>query len=588
MSSQLVFELDGATTEFPLDRPVVRIGRSADNDLVIQDGSISRHHAEIYRVGEGYRVKDLGSKNGTHVNDVTGTDLPLADGDELILGKFPMAFVGPSSGREVQLTVQDEAPGMVEEEGTIFRSAVDFSSLAAGGATGGAAAAVQPRLDPERLQKLLALVTQASEVLLKSADLDETLARVLDLVFEHLPVERGFVALWDERSQSLVPKAVKRRVEKEGETGEIKFSRTIATRVYKDKVSVLTTDAQSDPRFAHGQSIIALGIRSAMAAPLWNGDVVEGIIYCDTPLHVKAFDDFDLDLLSALGNHVAVALERARLQERIVSERVSRERLERYHSPAVVERITKMASSDSLAADERDVTVVFADVVGFTSRCETMEPRDVAAMLNRCFSGMSEAVFRHEGTLDKFIGDCLMAVFGAPLEAPDHSIRAIEAALDLRAALDELNEGISEEERIRFRVGMHSGKVIAGDIGSVRRSDYTVLGATVNLASRIESSIAQPGQIIVTDATREAAGDRFLYRPVGEFQPKGISRMVKAFEVLGRREEKGEAKTGESPFEKAEPTPTPTAFGRRPSRCAERRAEPAFSLRAGRGWGARA
>ena len=553
MSTLLQFEIGGEPREYALERDVIRIGRSADNDLVIQDGSISRHHAEIYRAGDGYRVKDLGSKNGTHVNDESGADLALSDGDELILGKFPIRIVGPGGGRQVELTASEDS-GNFQDEGTIFRSAIDFSALAAGGAPvpGVAAKEAAPALDAERLQKLLTIVTQASEVLLKTTDLDETLQKVLELVFEHLPVERGFVALWDESSESLVPKAVKRRNEDEGEEGEIKFSRTIALKVYKDKVSVLTTDAQSDPRFAHGQSIMALGIRSAMAAPLWNGDVVEGIIYCDTPLHVKAFDDFDLDLLSALGNHVAVALERARLQERIVSEKVSRERLERYHSPAVVERITQMTASDSLAADERDVTVLFADVVGFTSRCETMEPRDVAEMLNRCFSGMSEAVFRHEGTLDKFIGDCLMAVFGAPLEQPDHPLRAVEAALDMRTALEELNRGLPESDRIQFRVGMHSGKVIAGDIGSVRRSDYTVLGATVNLASRMESSVAKPGQIVVSDATYEATQERFNFRPVGEFQPKGISRIVKAYEVLGRKD----SATHETPFDSSA-TPVP-------------------------------
>ena len=188
-----------------------------------------------------------------------------------------------------------------------------------------------------------------------------------------------------------------------------------------------------------------------------------------------------------------------------------------------------------LEADEREVTVVFADAVGFTDRCERTEPREVAQLLNRYFSRMADMVFRHEGTLDKFIGDCLMAVFGAPFPLEDHEIRAVDSALDMRDALRELNLELPESQRLDFRVGMHSGRVVAGDIGSAKRSDYTVLGATVNLAARLQGSVSEPGQIIISDATADALRDRFLLREVGEFQPKGISRAVKCYEVLDRR-----------------------------------------------------
>jgi adenylate cyclase len=144
-------------------------------------------------------------------------------------------------------------------------------------------------------------------------------------------------------------------------------------------------------------------------------------------------------------------------------------------------------------------------------------------------------VFKHEGTLDKFIGDCIMAVFGAPLEMDDHAARAVTAAIDMKEALRQLNEDMPEADRVEFRVGMHSGRVVAGDIGSARRSDYTVLGATVNLAARLQSAVAEPGQIIISQVTLDALGDRFDVRPVGEYQPKGISRMVRCYEVVGRR-----------------------------------------------------
>jgi adenylate cyclase len=273
-----------------------------------------------------------------------------------------------------------------------------------------------------------------------------------------------------------------------------------------------------------------------MAAPLWNGDVVDGLIYVDTALRSQAFDKFDLDLLSALGTQVAVAIAQSRLRESMLEQQLIRRRLERYHSPAVVERIVSATGSDdSLTADEREVTVLFVDVVGFTTRCEKLEPREVAELLNRYFSEMTEVVFRHEGTLDKFIGDCLMAVFGAPLSLPDHAQRAVETALEMREALDRLNAGLATEEQIRVRVGIHSGKVVAGDIGSPSQRDYTVLGSTVNLAARIEGAVARPGQIVISDTTHAEIGGAFETRPAGEHRPKGISRTVQCYEVLGRK-----------------------------------------------------
>lgn len=529
MPPEVIYEQAGQRRTYVLDKNEVSIGRAPENDLVIQDGSISRFHAKIYREGDHWHVTDLGSKNGTHVNDVSAPVSSLKDGDEILLGKLPMQFKDQAAG--VALTAPPSGTMVDDVSGTIFRHAVDFSHLASSPLPH---AQRSPQLDADRLRKLLTIVTEVSQALLSALPLDQTLNKVLDLVFQQLPVERGCVLLWDERRMELVPRVSRSR--DPTIKGDINISRTIAEKVFREKVAVLTTDAQHDPRFAGGASILALGIRSAMAAPLWRGDRVEGLIYVDTPLHVKAFDDFDLDLLSALGNHAAVAIEQSRLQESILEERLSRQKLERYHSPAVVERITHGGGDiEMLEADEREVTVVFADAVGFTDRCERTEPREVAQLLNRYFSRMADMVFRHEGTLDKFIGDCLMAVFGAPFPLEDHQIRAVQSSLDMRDALRELNLELAEDQRLEFRVGMHSGRVVAGDIGSAKRSDYTVLGATVNLAARLQGSVSEPGQIIISDATAEALKDRFILREVGEFQPKGISRAVTCFEVLDRK-----------------------------------------------------
>ena len=526
MPPQLVYEIDGRRVTYALEQDEVTIGRSADNDVVIQDALVSRRHARVHRDGTSWRVTDLGSSNGTRVNDQDPTHRVLRNGDRIQLHKFQVLFVDQGQPAVSLIatapTPADDALG----SGTVIRSAVDFSALASMQRTLGV-----PSGGEHRLRQLLEIVTRASEALLSSTSLDQTLETVLDLVFEHLNVDRGCIMLWDETKRDLVVRCVKQK----GAAGEeIRFSRTIAEKVHREKVAILTSDAMSDERFKGGQSVIDLNIRAAMAAPLWNGERVDGLIYADSPIRTKAFDSFDLDVLSALGNHAAVAIEQSRLQRSIMEQQLVRQRLERYHSPSVIEHITARAGpAEQLAADEREVTVLFADVVGFTRRCETLQPREVADLLNRYFSEMAECVFRYEGTLDKFIGDCLMAVFGAPLPVADHAERAVRAALAMREALAALNAPLAAENRLSFRIGMHSGRVVAGDIGSVRRSDYTVLGSTVNLAARLEASVAQPGQIVISEETERIVRELFRIQPAGEYQPKGISRLVRCFEVLG-------------------------------------------------------
>ncbi len=519
----LQYEFDGKSRTFRLTGEEVTIGRTEENDLMIPDGSISRRHARLTWKDGVWRATDLGSKNGTFVGEIGRAAGELRSGDTLILGQLRLRF------QEADTGALSSGEDSVESGTTMVRNAIDFKALAKGGARS-VGDAQQTELD--RTRRLLSVVTRVSEALLASRPLDETLQVVLDLVFDHLLVERGAILLRDEHGK-LQQRATRQRGAGGRELRSLSISRTIAEKVTSERVSVMTVDAQADPRFAGGLSIVLQGIRSAMAAPLWVGDRVDGLIYVDTTFHVQAFDEFDLDLLSALANHAAIALETARLQESVLAEQLRRQRLERYHSPAVIDRIRQAGQAgEAFAADEREVTVLFADVVGFTTRCERLEPREVAKLLNRCFSNMSEAIFQWDGTLDKFIGDCLMAVFGAPLPMEDHAFRAAQAALDMRRALDEANRGLPESERLQFRVGMNSGRVVAGDIGSVRRSDFTVLGATVNLAARLEG-LAAPGQILISDTTADALRGRFASQFVLEAKPKGISRVVRCYELLG-------------------------------------------------------
>jgi class 3 adenylate cyclase len=151
----------------------------------------------------------------------------------------------------------------------------------------------------------------------------------------------------------------------------------------------------------------------------------------------------------------------------------------------------------------RETSILFADIVGFTSRCETLPPEEVSAFLNQFFSLAAEAIFQYGGTLDKFIGDAVMAFFGAPLPQPDHAERAVRAAIALNRALSAWNRERSMEglDAVEVRTAIHSGPVVVGDIGSATRVDYTVLGNTVNVAARLEEFVAKPGLIVLGETT---------------------------------------------------------------------------------------
>jgi adenylate cyclase len=273
-----------------------------------------------------------------------------------------------------------------------------------------------------------------------------------------------------------------------------------------------------------------------MCAPLWNKDHVIGIIHVDSPMLTNCFTADDLDVLTALANYAAVAVERARLNQQIVAEEKKRERLGRFLSPQVASRILAASDTQSgeLGAPEvREVTVLFADICGFTSMSETLTPSAVSLFLNEYLSRMTDVIFKYEGTLDKYMGDAIMAVFGAPLDMPDQAARAIRAALEMQGRLAEWNEERPEGPEVQIRIGINTGKAVAGEIGSVNKMEYTVLGDTVNTASRLESAVAQPGTVVIGKKTRESVGDEFECEPLGTFSVKGKAKGVEAFRVRG-------------------------------------------------------
>ena len=277
-----------------------------------------------------------------------------------------------------------------------------------------------------------------ARTLIEAREVGQILSKVVDLLFDFLPAERAVVVLLEDDGRP-TPTLARRRG-KEGPDPEASFSHTIVESVVRDRVAVLTSDALADDRFEAGQSIRIQQIRSAMCVPLWDRDRVIGALHVDTPLKTGTFTADDLDLLTALGNFAAVAIERARLQGRIEREERIRERLSRYHSPGVVDEIvTGGPAGRRERADAARSRSSSRTSSASRPRPRRWTPRSSRASLERVFTFAADAIFEQGGTLDKFIGDAVMAFFGAPIPQPDHARRAVAAAAKLVESLHAWN-----------------------------------------------------------------------------------------------------------------------------------------------------
>jgi PAS domain S-box-containing protein len=503
-----------------------------------------------------------------------------------------------------------------------------------------------------RERDALRALSSVGQAVNSSLDLAEVLDLAMDHIIELTGAERGFLMLRGEQSGELEFKVARGVDSRELETAAFQVSRTVVNEVATQGMPVITMNAQADPRYSDQESVLYGQLLSLMCVPLRIKERVTGVIYADNRAMTGVFEDHELDVLVAFADQAAVAIENAKLFEKVtrsleaitemknlmdnvfasmasavvtidLSEQVQlmnraaeeifrvteaeavgrpydealsgagefaslleevkarqsvitqevspvfpdrgaaawrmslspvkdasakptgvtlvvddlteqrfvKETLGRYVGPRVMQRLLSDSHMVELGGERRRVSVLFADIRGFTSFSENLEPEKLIGILNRYLGLAADAVMNAEGTLDKFMGDAVMAMFNAPLHQEDHVLCAVRAAIAMQRATSEHHLDIPPEERVSFGVGINVGDAVVGNVGNVRQQDYTAIGDCVNYARRLQEH-AGPGQILVSRAVWEEVGDHVEVNELPALSVKGRSRPEPVFEVL--------------------------------------------------------
>jgi len=344
-------------------------------------------------------------------------------------------------------------------------------------------------------------------------DFDTLMKAILSEMTKILEAEVGFIALYD----------------KEGNLVDVKVPSNIRSSSFLTS-NVDTIDALCRAVFKHGDLMRGDYLNAEISSFIAIPASLEGSIAVFGVLNSRKDDGFspeDEKLLKAIASQADSAIFEDQDKQQIKS------LFKRYVSPEVMESMLNDEETDYLQTKKQDVTVLFADIRGFTAMSERLPPEEVVEMLNEFFSVMTETIMKMRGTLDKFMGDGIMAVFGAPIYYEGHALRAIRTAYEMQKAFKELqNKWISEgRPLVELGIGINSGVAIVGNIGCSQRLDYTVIGDVANTASRL-CSVATGGQIILSNASRAEANGTIEARSLGFINVKGKKDKLEIHQVV--------------------------------------------------------
>ncbi|HEY6248964.1 MAG TPA: adenylate/guanylate cyclase domain-containing protein [Candidatus Angelobacter sp.] len=529
MSRLIISAPDGKRGILELNKPVVTIGRGNANDLVLNDPSVSRFHAVVKLSDNTVVIADRSSTNGVVLNGERITaETELKSGDVALLGRYQVRMESVDDKgiqvrkAEIPTTIDHIIHGGGERIVTPDKVTATDSALAD---------LIQRIKKLERENYLLTVLYDAGQALNAKLSVEDISEQIISLAFRIEGVERGFVMLFDESGRVLRQSEFRYRDPGNAANQPVILSSSVLEVIYKDQRPILIDDVRADERFSGSESIRISGLRSAMCAPLLGNNQLFGILYVDNLERTCAFTQEELNVFALLAAQGGAAIDNALAHQKIAQQARQRSALERFLSPEVAEMVVANPKVQLGGVNQR-VTVMFADIRNFTPMSQNMEPERVVEILNEYFSRVTDVIFDYRGMLDKYIGDAVMAVFGTPISKGDDAAHCVEAAIQIQKLLMEMNRdaGARRWPELRVGIGINSGIVTAGNIGSLRRIDYTVIGDTVNIASRLASNAAGD-QILISDSTAGELGDKFQLEALPPLKVKGRSTPLDVFNV---------------------------------------------------------
>ena len=516
---------DGSTQVITIESPVFRIGRAEDNDLTLVDAerSVSRWHANLVIDQDGTAIlTDLKSANGTRVNGQSiETSVNLSPNDLIAIGGFRITYREEST--DDPFVIESAEIGVQE-----LQRDPQLLSLSGG-------EPLQPNVEVRGLE----LLYEVGMTLARAHSVEGVSAAAVELVFKIKPVHRATVMLWNDETGSFEDAAVHFRGGGKNAAGTVAYdprtlvlSRTILNRVRQANRPLLIRDAKAEASLSSSASIFRAGIQAAFCAPLSSQGRFLGVLYADNLAEPDAFSDLDFRLFTAIAAQTGLAMGNAIASKELLRREVQRQSLKAYLPAQVAELILASDGSIDLSGTLQNITVLFADIRGFTRMSESMDAREVVQMLNELFTAMSEVILKAGGTVDKFIGDCIMALFGAPLSSPLSADDALAAAVRMQETAQRLNATRAADglRQMPIGIGLHTGTAVVGNIGSRDRVQYTAIGDTVNVASRLVSR-AEPDEILISEAFRNALSSADHSDLIGEVELKGRQKKLHVYSV---------------------------------------------------------